>query len=56
MLGFGDGWVAAAYFFSILSAVLCIIYGIIYWNKEADDTDAETKQWMKEEIEIEKNL
>jgi hypothetical protein len=35
MLGFGDFWVALAYFSCIASALLCVIYGAIHWN----DTD-----------------
>jgi hypothetical protein len=34
MFGFGDFWVAAAYFLSIFSTVLCVFYGIRYWNKD----------------------
>jgi hypothetical protein len=34
MLGFGDIWVAAAYLLSILSTLLCVIYGLKHWNDE----------------------
>jgi hypothetical protein len=33
MLGFAGVSVLLAYIFSILAAVLCVIYGIIMWNK-----------------------
>lgn len=36
MLGFGDGWVTAAYLLAIGSAVLCVIYGLIHWNTNDD--------------------
>jgi len=32
--GFGDWGVWAAYVISIASVVICIIYGIIKWNKD----------------------
>ena len=38
MLGFADVIIALAYIFSILSAVLCVVYGLINWNK-GDDTE-----------------
>ena len=59
MLGLGDGWVVAAYTLCISSTLLCIIYGIMNWNKEADvDTrpDAAAGEWIKEEIEIDKQI
>jgi heme A synthase len=34
MLGFADIWVALAYLLSILSTLLCIIYGWIHWNDD----------------------
>ena len=33
MLGFAGVSVLLAYLLSILAAVLCIVYGIIMWNK-----------------------
>jgi hypothetical protein len=36
MLGFGDFWVALAYFSCIASTLLCVIYGAIHWNDEDD--------------------
>lgn len=34
MLGFTDGGVIAAYLLSIASALLCVIWGIVNWEKE----------------------
>ena len=57
MLGLGDGWVLTAYILCILSAIMCFVYGILNWNKGGEETaDEETKDWMKEEIDIEKNM
>lgn len=36
MLGIPDTGVLLAYVLSVLSAVLCIGYGIMNWNKDAD--------------------
>lgn len=36
MLGFGDFWVAVAYYSCIASTLLCVVYGLIHWNQ--DDT------------------
>ena len=33
MLGFAGVSVLLAYIFSILASVLCVVYGIIMWNK-----------------------
>lgn len=59
MLGIPDFWVWSAYLLCILSAAICIIYGLINWNKGSND---ETKQveeavtWEKAEKEVEANL
>lgn len=36
MLGLPDASILVAYLFSIGSAVLCVVYGIINWNKDND--------------------
>ena len=56
MLGLGDGWVLAAFIVIIASTLLCVIYGILNWNKGSNESDPESKEWLKEEIEIEKSL
>ncbi len=33
MLGLPDIWILLAYVFSIGGALLCVIYGLINWNK-----------------------
>lgn len=50
MLGFQDWGVTLAYLFTILSAVICVVYGILNWNKPKEDEDQE----IREEIEWEK--
>lgn len=33
MLGLSDPWIISVYLLCLLSTLLCIIYGIINWNK-----------------------
>jgi hypothetical protein len=50
MLGFADGWITLAYILSICCAVLCVVYGIVNWNKGAQ----EEPQQIAEELDWEK--
>ena len=59
MLGLGDFWVSSVFLLLILSTILCVVYGVINWNKGGEDDDVilrEEKEWEEEEGEIEKNL
>ena len=59
MFGLHDFWIVSAFVLCILSAVLCVVYGIVYWNKGADSESkeiAEGKQWTENEKEIEDKL
>lgn len=59
MPGIADGWVSAAYILTIASALLCVIYGAINWNKGGEEeslSDPEATEWLKSKIEIDKNL
>ncbi len=56
MLGFGDVWVFLAYFFSILAAVLCMVYGILNWNKGEEGEPRNVSQWRKDEMDMEKSI
>ncbi|MCK4965987.1 hypothetical protein KAS50_03085 [bacterium] len=59
MLGLGDFWVSLIFLLTILSAILCVVYGIVYWNKDGEPTSVEIeeeKKWDKEEKEIEDTL
>ncbi len=46
---FGDVWVLLAYVLTIGSAVLCVVYGLLNWNKPVEDLENE----MREELEWE---
>jgi hypothetical protein len=44
MLGIEDGYVALAYVLCIASTLMCVVYGIVMWNKGDERTAAdETK-------------
>jgi len=47
MLGFADAGVAAAYLCTIGSAVLCVVYGLVNWNKPVNHEDAEIEEEIK---------
>jgi hypothetical protein len=34
ILGISDPWILAGYLLSIFSVLLCVVYGLIYWNRE----------------------
>lgn len=38
ILGISDPWIFSGYLFTILSVLLCVIYGAINWNK-GDEED-----------------
>ena len=59
MLGFGDFSVFAAYLLCILSAILCVVYGIINWNRGGEvspEEAAEEARWEAEERKIDDEL
>ncbi len=37
MFGLSDPLIIGAYVFSVLSAILCVVYGLANWNKESED-------------------
>ncbi len=58
MLGIEDSWVAIAYILCIVSALLCLVWGIIKWNKDDpdDEPEEEIRQWAEEEDRVEEEL
>ncbi len=60
MLGINDPWILGVYLLCILSAVLCVIYGLINWNKgeeqEAKEISEEIAWEAGEEEMQEKEL
>jgi cytochrome b subunit of formate dehydrogenase len=52
-----DTGVSLAFWLTILSALLCVVYGIINWNKgDEESNEALLEKWAKEEKEIEEAL
>ena len=57
MLGIPDPWVAAAFVLCIASSALCVIYGLVTWNRQEDGEPREiVEKWAKEEDEVEEAL
>ncbi len=58
MFGISDVGIWLAYLLCIISALLCLVYGIINWNKgENDEAElAKEAKWEKEELEIEESI
>jgi len=55
----GDFSIFAVYVLCIASALACVIYGIVNWNKggETEEKDlAKDKEWAKEEQKITEDL
>jgi hypothetical protein len=56
MLGIQDKWVSLAYILSVLSTLLCVLYGVFNWNKGDDSIRPEDKHWAKEENKVDDKL
>jgi len=52
-----DTGVSLAFWLTILSALLCVVYGIINWNKgDEESNDVLLAKWAQEEKEINEEL
>ena len=58
MLGMGDFSIFLVYILCIASALACVIYGIVNWNKgeEPEDEIAKDVEWEKKDSEIKDEL
>lgn len=59
MLGFPGIGVTLAYLLVIAVTVLCMVYGIVNWNKGGNVPEKEweqEKKWNQKEIEIEETV
>jgi hypothetical protein len=56
MLGLKDFWVALAYLLCIGSALLCLVYGLVNWNKGDEPVKVEDVTWAKEEKAEEESM
>lgn len=55
VLGIDDPWILGVYLLCIISALLCVIYGMINWNREGELEAIEMKEeaaWEASEEEM----
>lgn len=55
-LGIVDFWVFLAYVLCIGAAVLCVVYGLINWNRNGSEITPEDVAWAKEEDKLSEDL
>jgi hypothetical protein len=56
VLGISDPWISAAYVGCILATLLCVVYGIINWNKGDEGEEEQISEeiaWHDKEKEME---
>ena len=56
VLGIEDGYVLAAYLLCIASSALCVVYGLITWNKGEEPVTKTDVEWAAEEKKVEEEL
>jgi len=56
-LGLTDPWIITAYLGCILSAALCLVYGLFTWNKGAEEAPKPVdKEWAEHEDKISEEM
>jgi hypothetical protein len=56
MFGLEDKYVSLAYLLCILSTVLCVVYGLVNWNRGDDSIKQEDIRWEQAEKKVEEEL
>lgn len=56
VLGLPDPGVWLAYVLCIASALFCVVYGVLNWNKGDEAIRPEDIRWVKDEKAVEDNL
>ncbi|MBL7215540.1 MAG: hypothetical protein ISS71_07660 [Phycisphaerae bacterium] len=56
MLGIEDKGVMAAYLLCIVSAILCVVYGLINWSRGDDSVEPDDVKWAIEEQKVEDKI
>ena len=56
MLGIDDPYVLLAYLLCLASTVLCVIYGLVNWNRHDEEIKEEDVRWAEEEKKVEADL
>ena len=54
MLGINDPWIWGVYLLCILSTLLCVVYGLLNWNKGGETEEEEISEEQAWEFEEEK--
>ena len=47
MLGFGDFWVLLAFSANVIIVLVCVLYGIVNWNRGGENSLLEEKDGEK---------
>lgn len=55
-MGSFDFGVGMAFWLMNASALLCMVYGVIYWNKDKEEKALDTSSWNKDENKINEEL
>ncbi|MFW6062185.1 MAG: symporter small accessory protein [Planctomycetota bacterium] len=56
LLGIEDRWVWLAYLLCVISALLCVVYGLLTWNRGDEPVEQDDLQWMQEEQKAEEEF
>ncbi len=56
MFGIEDKYVSMVYLLCIASSLLCVVYGLINWNRGEEKAQEEDIRWAKEEKQVEEEL
>lgn len=55
-LGLADFWVFLAYVLCICSSVLCVVYGLINWNRNGSEITPEDVAWAQDEDKLSEEM
>jgi len=56
IFGIDDHWIWSAYLPCILSAIFCVIYGMINWDRGDEKVYPEDVEWVRDEEKAEEEL
>ena len=56
LFGIEDTAVSLAYTLCIASAVLCVVYGLLTWNRGDEPVQEDDVKWAAEEKKVEEEL
>ena len=56
MFGIEDKYVSLVYLLCIASSLLCVVYGLVNWNRGQEQAQKEDIRWAQEEKQVEEDL